>query len=90
MVILFSRVDRTDDRRGRVFTTLISTGAKEWEEFFSEGATSKGRITHNPQTAPPSQALTSERDRLEGQQEHSTHFIHQTYSPETSLKVTCD
>lgn len=37
-----SVIDRTDDQRGGVFTTIIKRGTEEWVEFLSEGAASKG------------------------------------------------
>lgn len=37
-----SLIDRTDDQRCRVFTTIIQTGTEVWVEFVSEGAASKG------------------------------------------------
>ena len=42
VITLLSLIDRTDDQRGGVFTTIIRTGTEEWVEFLSEGAASKG------------------------------------------------
>ena len=42
MFVLLSVTDRRDDQRSRVFTTIIRTWTKEWVEFLSEAAASKG------------------------------------------------
>ena len=42
MLVLLSGIDRRDDQRSRVFTTIISTWTEVWVEFLSEAAASKG------------------------------------------------
>ena len=42
MISLISVIDRTDDQRGGVFTTIIVTGIEIWIEFLSEVTASKG------------------------------------------------
>ena len=39
--------DRSDDQRGRVFTSIIQTGTEVWIEFLSEGAASE-RVDMRP------------------------------------------
>ncbi len=42
MFVLLSVIDSRDDQRSRVFTIIIKTRTKDWVEFLSEGAVSKG------------------------------------------------
>ncbi len=42
MSVLFSVIDRRNDQRSRVFIITIITRIKEWVEFLSEVAVSKG------------------------------------------------
>ena len=42
MFVLLSVIDRRDNQRSRVFTTIIKTWTEVWAEFVSEAAASKG------------------------------------------------
>ena len=43
----FSVIDRSDDQRGGVFTSIIRSGTEEWIEFLGEGAASE-RVDMRP------------------------------------------
>lgn len=101
---LISLIDRTDDQRCRVFTSIISTGTEVWVEFVSEGAASKGvdqscstYIIKGDQTLliiHKHPHLLRTRMKTEGDWRGSTSTvlisISQHYSPETILRSQCD